>query len=179
MSDATAAALPGKIPATAVGRGTAFKIAATAIALGAGVAALLYFSLDTAAAQYMFVDEALAKGAAIRGKRVQVHGYVVKGSIEQKPGTLDYRFRIETHPPRPPGVITAYYTGIVPDTFKSEAEVVATGSLNEAQEIKVVPDGIMAKCPSRYEGKKDDLSNMGTASGKGVASPPAATAPAY
>ena len=51
--------------------------------------------------------------------------------------------------------------------------MVATGSLNEAQEIKIVPDGIMAKCPSRYEGQKDDLSKMGTASGTGPASAPA------
>jgi len=45
-------------------------------------------------------------------------------------------------------VLRATYTGIVPDTFKNDAEVVLEGTLG--------PDGfhatgMTAKCPSKYE----------------------------
>ena len=88
-----------------------------------------------------------------RGKRLQVHGHVVDGSIEQAKGTLMYRFKIESRAPRAPAVISATYTGLVPDTFKSGAEVVAKGSLTPDDKLEVVADGIMAKCPSKYDSK--------------------------
>jgi cytochrome c-type biogenesis protein CcmE len=95
-----------------------------------------------------------------RGKRLQVHGNVVDGSIEQAKGTLLYRFKIESRPPRPPGVITATYNGLVPDTFKGGAEVVAKGTLTSDNQLAVVPDGIMAKCPSKYEADKNAPANV-------------------
>jgi cytochrome c-type biogenesis protein CcmE len=91
---------------------------------------------------------------AWRGKKLQIHGNVVDGSIEQAKGTLLYRFKIESRPPRAPGVITATYNGLVPDTFKSGAEVVAKGTLTADNQLSVVPDGIMAKCPSKYDADK-------------------------
>ena len=50
------------------------------------------------------------------------------------------------------GVIEASYTGIVPDTFKGEAEVVLKGRLS-AEGFNVDPNGVVAKCPSKYEEK--------------------------
>ena len=49
--------------------------------------------------------------------------------------------------------MTASYRGLVPDTFKSGAEVVATGKIAADGTLAVVPDGIMAKCPSKYDSK--------------------------
>ncbi len=45
----------------------------------------------------------------------------------------------------------ATYTGIVPDTFKDGSEVVLKGTLGP-DGFQVEPDGVMAKCPSSYEG---------------------------
>ena len=45
---------------------------------------------------------------------------------------------------------TATYTGIVPDTFKDGAEVVLTGRLGP-DGFQVEPNGVTAKCPSKYE----------------------------
>ena len=47
-------------------------------------------------------------------------------------------------------VVDVSYKGIVPDTFKPEAEVVMRGKLS-ADGFHVVPNGIMAKCPSKYK----------------------------
>ena len=49
-------------------------------------------------------------------------------------------------------MIEASYTGIVPDTFKGEAEVVLKGRLS-AEGFHVDPNGVVAKCPSSYEEK--------------------------
>ena len=48
------------------------------------------------------------------------------------PNTLDYRFKVQNNPIRagePGNVISVTYSGIVPDTFKGEAEVVLQGTL--------------------------------------------------
>jgi cytochrome c-type biogenesis protein CcmE len=47
----------------------------------------------------------------------------------------------------------ASYTGVVPDTFKNDAEVVLKGTLSP-EGFTVAPNGVMAKCPSKYEPSK-------------------------
>ena len=135
-------------------RSGAIKIVATVIGIGGAIALLLTASISKGAEYYKHVDEVMTNIDGWRGKRLQVHGHVVDGSIEQAKGTLLYRFKIESRPPRPPAIITATYTGLVPDTFKSGAEVVAKGSLTADNQLDVVPDGIMAKCPSKYDADK-------------------------
>jgi len=49
-------------------------------------------------------------------------------------------------------VVEASYTGIVPDTFKGEAEVVLRGKLTPTG-FHTEPNGVTAKCPSKYEAK--------------------------
>ena len=71
----------------------------------------------------------------------------------KRPHTLDYRFKVQNNPARgttPGGVVDASYTGLLPDTFKDEAEVVLKGKLTPTG-FKTDPNGVMAKCPSKYE----------------------------
>ena len=152
MSDAPATSEQPSPPP--VSRGAAWKIVTSVIVVTGAVAFMLKASVKEGAEFYKHVDEVMAKTSDWRGKRLQVHGNVVDGSIEQQKGTLTYRFLIESRPPRPHAVISASYTGLVPDTFKSGAEVVAKGSLGPDDKLAVVPDGIMAKCPSKYEAGK-------------------------
>jgi cytochrome c-type biogenesis protein CcmE len=135
-------------------RATAIKVVVSVLAVALPVGMLLKASMKEGAEYYKHVDEVAADIDNLRSKRLQVHGHVVDGSIEQAKGTLLYRFKIESRPPRPPAVMTATYNGLVPDTFKSGAEVVAKGSLTADNQLTVVPDGIMAKCPSKYEADK-------------------------
>jgi cytochrome c-type biogenesis protein CcmE len=137
-------------PSPPPSRSAALKTVATVFVVGGAVALLLTASIKPGAEYYKHVDEVMSSVDNWRGKKLQVHGNVVDGSIEQARGTLLYRFKIESRPPRAPAVITATYTGLVPDTFKSGAEVVARGSLTADNQLDVVPDGIMAKCPSKY-----------------------------
>lgn len=140
-------------PVPPVARGAAWKIVASVVVITGAVGYLLTASMKQGAEYYKHVDEVMTATNSWRGKRLQVHGNVVDGSIEQAKGTLMYRFKIESRPPRPHAIIDASYTGLVPDTFKSGAEVVAKGTLTPDNKLDVVADGIMAKCPSKYEAK--------------------------
>jgi cytochrome c-type biogenesis protein CcmE len=47
--------------------------------------------------------------------------------------------------------ITVRYAGIVPDTFKDDAEVIVSGSVKG--DGTFVAKDLIAKCPSKYEAK--------------------------
>jgi cytochrome c-type biogenesis protein CcmE len=94
------------------------------------------------------VDEVMVDPGAWQGKKLQLHGFIVPKSIMRKPDTLDWRFEVHSKG----HVVRAMYTGVVPDTFKDEAEVVLKGTLSD-DGFHVSPNGVMAKCPSKYEPK--------------------------
>lgn len=120
------------------------KIAITGVVLATAFGVLLYSSLGDSLQYYKYVDEVMVEPASWHGKNLQVHGIVVPDSIARKDNTLEWRFQLQ----RNGKVLTAYYTGIVPDTFKADSEVVLTGTMDErgfhATEMT-------AKCPSKYE----------------------------
>ena len=130
-------------------RAKSAKIGATIAAITLALGGLMYTTLSEGTEYYKHVDEVMAEPAAWQGKRVQLHGFVVDKSIERRPDTLEYRFRIESKGK----VVQALYTGIVPDTFKHGSEVVLKGTLGP-QGFSVAPNGVMAKCPSKYEPAK-------------------------
>jgi cytochrome c-type biogenesis protein CcmE len=122
----------------------AAKVGVTTLVLATAFGVLLYTTMGESMQYYKYVDEVATQPQAWHGKKLQVHGYVVPGSIGRKRDALDYQFDLQ----RNGQVIRAYYSGVVPDTFKDEAEVVLTGALT--------PNGFMAtdmtaKCPSKYE----------------------------
>ena len=130
-------------------RAKSAKIGATLAAITLALAGLMYTTLSEGTEYYKHVDEVMAEPTAWQGKRVQLHGFVVDKSIERRPDTLEYRFRIESKGK----VVQAQYTGIVPDTFKHGSEVVLKGTLGP-EGFSVAPGGVMAKCPSKYEPTK-------------------------
>lgn len=127
-------------------RAKPIKIAVTSLVLLLAFSGLLYSTLRDGTEYYKHVDEVMQDPAAWQGKRLQLHGYIVAGSILQKPNTLEYRFQVQNNGK----IVHAEYTGIVPDGFKSGSEVVLKGRLNP-HGFSVEPDGVMAKCPSKYE----------------------------
>ena len=64
-----------------------------------------------------------------QGKSLQLHGYVVPGSIfRARTDSLEWKFKVESKG----SMVDAAYHGIMPDTFKDEAEVVLKGRLTSA-----------------------------------------------
>ncbi|HYT76109.1 MAG TPA: cytochrome c maturation protein CcmE [Vicinamibacterales bacterium] len=121
----------------------AIKIAVTCVVLAAALGGLMYTTLAQGTEYYIHVDEVMSNPAAWQGKRLQLHGFV--SDLRQRPESLDYKFQVKYNGK----VITARYSGVVPDTFKNDAEVVLKGQLS-ADGFAVEPNGVMAKCPSKY-----------------------------
>jgi len=125
------------------------KIALTAAVLLSALGGLFYTTLSQGTEYYIHVDEVMTNPAAWHGKKLQLHGYVVDHSILQRPNTLQYRFQVENKG----SIVQASYEGVVPDTFKGGSEVVLKGYLGP-DGFSVERDGVMAKCPSKYEEQK-------------------------
>jgi cytochrome c-type biogenesis protein CcmE len=121
----------------------AIKIAVTCLVLAGAVGGLMYTTLQEGTEYYIHVDEVMTNPSSWEGKRLQLHGFVA--GLRQRPDSLDYRFDVQNNGK----VITARYTGVVPDTFKNGAEVVLKGELH-ADGFAVERNGVMAKCPSKY-----------------------------
>jgi cytochrome c-type biogenesis protein CcmE len=129
----------------------AAKLGITGLVLALAFGALLYTSLGESAEYYKHVDEVFSTSDSAQawyGKRLQLHGFVAPKSWVQRPGSLEYRFKVQSNGK----IVQAYYTGILPDTFKEDSEVVLKGTL-EPDGFHVNPDGVIAKCPSKYEAK--------------------------
>ena len=135
------------------------KIGATALVLVLAFAGMLWSTLRDGTEYFKNLDEVLPQQQAWEGKQLQLHGYVVPGSIMRaRQNSLEWRFKVQNNPAKggggePGGIVNASYTGVVPDTFKDEAEVVLKGKLSP-DGFHVDPNGVMAKCPSKYEAQE-------------------------
>jgi cytochrome c-type biogenesis protein CcmE len=126
----------------------ALKVGLTAIVLVTAFTALLWSTLREGTEYYKHVDEVMVQPHDWYGKKLQLHGFVVPRSIMRRRDSLDYRFDVASKGQ----IVRASYRGIVPDTFKDDAEVVLKGVLTP-QGFEVESNGVMAKCPSKYEAK--------------------------
>jgi cytochrome c-type biogenesis protein CcmE len=126
----------------------AAKLGITGLVLALAFGGLLYTSLGESAEYYKHVEEVMVSPQPWYGKKLQLHGFVAPKSWVQRPGSLEYRFKVQSNGQ----IVQAYYTGILPDTFKEDSEVVLKGTLGP-DGFHVNPDGVIAKCPSKYEAK--------------------------
>jgi cytochrome c-type biogenesis protein CcmE len=122
----------------------AAKIGLTSLVLALAFGGLLYSTMGEATEYYKHVDEVMAQPELWYGKRLQLHGFAKE--VTRKASSLEYRFKVESNGQ----IVNATYKGVVPDTFKDDAEVVMKGTLSP-EGFTVAPNGIMAKCPSKYE----------------------------
>jgi cytochrome c-type biogenesis protein CcmE len=125
----------------------ALKVSATVAVVVVALTGLLFTTLREDTQFYKHVDEVMNDPAAWHGRRLQLHGYVA--GIERKRSSLDYRFNVQSNG----SIVQASYSGVVPDTFKEGAEVVLKGTLSP-DGFHVERNGVMAKCPSKYEPSK-------------------------
>ncbi len=126
----------------------AVKVGLTSLVLALSFGGLLYSTMGEATEYYKHVDEVMSAPEQWYGKKLQLHGYVVQDSVFKNRNSLDYKFKVQSNG----HVVDATYTGVVPDTFKGEAEVVLKGTLSP-EGFSVAPNGVMAKCPSKYEAR--------------------------
>ena len=122
----------------------AIKIGLTALVLVTAFSALLFTTMQDNLQYYKYVDEVAGVQHEGEGKTLQVHGYVVPGSIRGTRNRLDWKFDLQ----RNGKVISATFAGPPPDNFKDDAEVVLTGQFTQHG---FSATDMTAKCPSKYE----------------------------
>jgi cytochrome c-type biogenesis protein CcmE len=126
----------------------AVKFGLTGLVLALAFGGLMYSTLAEGTEYYKHVDEVMVQPTDWYGKKLQLHGYVVPQSVFVNQRTLEYKFKVQSNGK----IVDARYTGVVPDTFKDDAEVVLKGTLAH-DGFTVERNGVMAKCPSKYEPK--------------------------
>src|SRR6476661_5056579 len=130
------------------------KVTLTAVVLVLAFAGMMWTTLRQGTEYYKNVDEVLPQAHEWSGKQLQLHGYVVPGSIMRKRDSLDWRFKVQNNPARAAGasggVVEASYTGIV-----LKGKLTPTGFHTD-------PNGVMAKCPSKYEEQAKLSATSGT-----------------
>lgn len=149
-------------------KSTLAKIGLTALVAVAGVGFFVKSTMGHTT-HYKMVDDLMASGdlAQWKGKEIKVHGWVLAGSIKQEVVNQEtYRTFVLQ---RGGKKIRVFSSGPVPDTFKDQSEVVATGEIIAANtktdlakslgvtleaDLAYVVDAkeLQAKCPSKYEG---------------------------
>lgn len=135
----------------------AVKIAVSVVVVLGGLGGLVYSTTGGSAFEYYkHVDEVVDELPRWQKKPLQLHGFVLPGSIERKLDRdrqqLDYRF-IAVNCGRQ---VRVTYSGSIPDTFKDGAEVVCKGEFladatGGAADSAFRSTEIMAKCPSKYQ----------------------------
>jgi cytochrome c-type biogenesis protein CcmE len=143
-------------------KGQAVKIALSVLVIGGSATYLLAATMSegpTAVAYFHPADEVIVNPQSFKGQNIRVGGCVKKGTVLQKKGTLEYRFEIRPvmemakFPAAKDKSIGVAYTGVVPDNFKDNAQVIAGGHLDD--EGKLVATEVTAKCPSKYDANGD------------------------
>ena len=139
---------------------TALKVLLTTGVLCTAFVGLLWTTMQEGTQYYLEVEEVVVEPAEWEGKPLQVHGYAA--NVMRRPDSLDWRFEITDSVENRTRTMKAVYSGLVPDTFDNHAEVVATGRL-VGDTFHIGPDGIMAKCPSKYEERPSVGASAGAA----------------
>jgi cytochrome c-type biogenesis protein CcmE len=102
---------------------------------------------------YFTVTELEAREVEFVDKRIKLAGKVVPGSIQKIDGNRTVEFLIweplekETFSEKR----AVRYTGVVPDTFRDQSDVVLEGKTDK--DGIFVAETLLAKCPSKYESK--------------------------
>ena len=127
------------------------KIGVTALVLAAAFGGLMWSTLREGTEYYKHVDEVMSSPDQWRDKQLQLHGFVVPGSIHAQAGQLRLHLQGPQQRPRDERLVHRHRAG---HFFQEGAEVVLKGRLTPEGGFHTDPNGIMAKCPSKYEEAK-------------------------
>ena len=112
---------------------------------------LMYSGMKDTMVYYYTVNEVIAKGLMSGDKGIRVGGKVVKDSINWNEEKLDLKFEMEDEKTKEK--LKVEYHGTVPDTFKEAVTAIVEGKFSEDKVF--LAKILLAKCPSKYEAKKD------------------------
>jgi cytochrome c-type biogenesis protein CcmE len=126
-------------------------LVAGALIIG-GLSYLMFSGISSSMVYYYTLAELHQQDARLDGKGVRVSGHVRPGSIQRDETGTRVQFLVYEKGSQLTLPVT--YTGMIPDTFKDDAEVVVEGTYRSGAPI-FQANTLLAKCPSKYEGMAD------------------------
>jgi cytochrome c-type biogenesis protein CcmE len=114
-----------------------------AVVIGIGVAVGLALYALRQNINLFYTPSQLAANEAPEGRRIQVGGLVMQGSVQREPDSLAVRFTITDLKHQ----VDVVYTGILPDLFREGQGIVANGRIEKGV---VVADEVLAKHDEKY-----------------------------
>lgn len=123
---------------------TRVKLIVAGLAIATAVALLAMSGVKEGWVYYLPVDEFVAD-AAYHGQRVRLHGRVAAEGLEVNGTQLLARFDLAGGETKQ----RVEYTGVIPDNFAADRDVVVEGRLDESGVFRA--DVLMTKCASKYE----------------------------
>mgnify|MGYP001035787105 FL=1 len=149
------------------------------------IAAVIYLVVTntSAGAQFFYtVAELQARGETAVGQNVRVSGAVIGDSIIYDPQTLTLQFTVANVPgdndeieaqgglaavlhaavidPNSARLQVIYY-GVMPDLLRDEAQAIMTGHMEADGIFYVDAEGLLLKCPTKYEEAVPDQAGEG------------------
>ena len=106
---------------------------------------LVYAGFASSATYFYTVSEFREQESSDFGDIVRVNGEVIPGSIEKDASSPRITFTLA----EADETLVVVYEGIVPDTFKDDADIVVEGQFDADGTFKA--HTLMAKCASKYE----------------------------
>lgn len=122
-------------------RKTLYILLAVMIGVGAAVGLALYALRQNI--NLFYTPSQLVEQQAPEGRRIQVGGLVMQGSLHREPDSLAVRFTITDLKHQ----VDVVYTGILPDLFREGQGIVANGRLVDGV---VQADEVLAKHDEQY-----------------------------
>ena len=139
------------------------------VVLAAGATALIAMALQSNVA-YLYTPSEVLRGDAGQAERFRLGGMVAKGSFRRAAGSMEAHFEVDDGDARLP----VTYTGILPDLFRENQAVVATGRM---QGKVFVAEQVLAKHDEQYMPKEvaDKMGKAHVKHGVADAAAPAGT----
>ncbi|MBI2865456.1 MAG: cytochrome c maturation protein CcmE [Chloroflexi bacterium] len=113
------------------------------VIIGLAIAYLIFSALQGTTMYYLTVGELKAKGEAVYTEPVRLGGKVVDGTIDFNRNSRVLKFTVTDGKESLP----VAYSGVVPDAFKPDADVILEGKFNGTDFQATT---LLAKCPSKY-----------------------------
>ncbi len=124
------------------------KFIIAGIILFLAIGSLGWVGLTNSATYYYGVNAFLGRSDLLNGQSVRINGTVVAGSTETVSGGLGIQFVIKDTE-TPSVTLPVVYRGVVPDTFKTDNEIVVEGKYSAEGVFEA--STILTKCASKYE----------------------------
>ncbi len=132
--------------------GSNLKFIITGVVVAVAAIVVVVMAMQGNSVYYYTVAEFMDKQPALSGgEPIKVNGKVLTGSIKKDDISKTVSFTAIDRTDKSK-TLTVKYSGVLPDTFKDDAEVVVTGSYGQGT---FQAKEMLAKCPSKYTSEQN------------------------